>query len=87
MAWTGPTAAFFAAIALMLVAMTIWELRSPTVLRKGRLPMLTTRGDRLFISLLWAAFLHLFALGTGWFGVGQATFAAAVSLLLILWQG
>lgn len=87
MAWTGPTAIFFSTIAAMLVAMTVWELISPTALRKGWLPMATTRGDRLFIALLWAAFLHLLALGSGWFGLGQATAAAGVSLVLLLWQG
>ena len=35
----------------------------PTVERKGLLPMATTRGDRLFIGLLGAAFIHL-----GWLG-------------------
>ncbi len=60
MAWTVPTAAFFVCIVSMLVAMTLWELRVPTVPRRGILPLVTTRGDRLFISLLTAAFLHLF---------------------------
>jgi len=59
MAWTLPVAVFFTCIVLMLVAMTVWELRSPTVLRKGFLPMATTRGDRLFIGLLGAAWINL----------------------------
>jgi len=59
MAWTLPTAVFFTCIALMLVGMTVWELRSPTKLRKGLLPMATTRGDRMFIGLLSAAYLNL----------------------------
>lgn len=59
MAWTLPVAIFFCAIVLMLVGMTVWELKSPTVLRKGFLPMSTTRGDRLFIGLLAAAYLNL----------------------------
>ena len=59
MAWTLPTAVFFTCIALMLVGMTVWELRSPTKLRKGFLPMATTRGDRMFIGLLSAAYLNL----------------------------
>src|SRR5256885_10797251 len=50
MAWTLPVAVFFSCIVLMLVGMTLWELRSPTVMRKGWLPMATTRGDRLFIG-------------------------------------
>ena len=59
MAWTMPTALFFSAIAVMLLIMTVWELRRPTRQARGFLPMATTRGDRLFIGLLSAAFIHL----------------------------
>jgi predicted small integral membrane protein len=59
MAWTQVTALFFATIALILIAMTLAELRFPSVERKGLMPMPTTRGDRLFLSLLMAAFIHL----------------------------
>jgi predicted small integral membrane protein len=59
MAWTTPVAVFFSCILLMLVGMTIWEIKSPTVLRRGFLPIETTRGDRLFIGLLTAAFTNL----------------------------
>lgn len=59
MAWTTPIAIFFIGIFLMLAGMTVWELRSPTVERKGFLPMRTTRGDRLFIGLLTAAYINL----------------------------
>jgi glycerol transport system permease protein len=52
MAWTLPVAVFFCSIVLMLIGMTVWELKSPTVERKGWLPITTTRGDRLFIGLL-----------------------------------
>lgn len=66
MAWTTPVAVFFIAVVAMLVAMTLWELRSPTVLRKGWLPMATTRGDRLFMGLLIAAYINL-----AWLGLGE----------------
>jgi predicted small integral membrane protein len=59
MAWTLPTAVFFASIALILAAMTVWQVLSPSVARRGFLPMATTRGDRLFIALLGSAFIHL----------------------------
>jgi predicted small integral membrane protein len=65
MVWTLPVAVFFICIALMLVGMTVWEIRSPTVLRKGWLPIATTRGDRLFIGLLSAAYLNLIWVGLG----------------------
>lgn len=59
MAWTPPVAIFFTTIVLMLIGMTVWELKSPTTLRKGWLPMETTRGDRLFVGLLSAAYVNL----------------------------
>jgi predicted small integral membrane protein len=63
MAWTTPVAVFFICIALMLCGMTIWEIRSPTHIRKGFLPLETTRGDRLFIGLLTAAYVNLAFVG------------------------
>ncbi len=60
MAWTWPTAAFFAFIALCLVAMTLWERVSQGgAPRRGVFGLDTTRGDRLFISLLGSAFIFL----------------------------
>ena len=50
MAWTQPVAIFFICIVLMLVGMTVWEIKSPTTERRGFLPMKTTRGDRLFVG-------------------------------------
>ena len=74
MAWTLPVAVFFCSIALMLVGMTVWELKSPTALRKGFLPIVTTRGDRLFIGLLSAAYVNLAFVAVSekmitWFGL------------------
>ena len=64
MAWTTETALFFAFIALCLVGMTIWEVLSPGGdPRHGVLGLDTTRGDRLFISLLGSAFINLAWLG------------------------
>ena len=64
MAWTWETALFFAVIAVLLIVMTIWELRMPGGNpRDGILSIQTTRGDRLFISLLGSAFIHLAWLG------------------------
>ena len=81
MAWTLPTAVFFGAIALILTGMTVWQILSPSVERRGLLPMATTRGDRLFIGLLGSAFIHLAWLGlTGlplWWALG-------ISLLFVM---
>lgn len=63
MAWTIPVAVFFSCILLMLIGMTVWEIKSPTTLRRGFLPMETTRGDRLFIGLLAAAYTNLAFVG------------------------
>ena len=59
MVWTTPVAVFFTCIVLMLIGMTVWEIKSPTTMRKGWLPIATTRGDRLFIGLLSAAYVNL----------------------------
>jgi len=64
MAWTWQTAAFFGFIVLCLVAMSVREARSPGGgPRHGILGLDTTRGDRLFISLLGSAFIFLAWLG------------------------
>ena len=63
MAWTTPVAVFFTCIVLMLGCMTVWEIKSPTIERKGWLPITTTRGDRLFIGLLSAAYVNLVFIG------------------------
>jgi predicted small integral membrane protein len=74
MAWTPMVAIFFVGVALMLIGMTIWEVKSPTCLHKGFLPIATTRGDRLFIGLLLAAYANLAWIGITdfhpWIGAG-----------------
>jgi predicted small integral membrane protein len=64
MAWTWQTALLFAFLALTLAIMTILAAYRPETPRFGVLKVPTTRGDRLFISLLAAAFLHLAWIGT-----------------------
>ena len=44
-------------------AMTVWQLVSPSIERVGVLRIPTTRGDRLFITLLGTAFINLAWLG------------------------
>lgn len=56
MSWTLPTAAFFISIAVLLAGMTVWELRSASIERRGFLPIATTRGDRLSLGF-WAALI------------------------------
>ncbi len=86
MSWTPPVAVFFSCIGLLLVGMTLWENLAPTVARRGWLRLVTTRGDRLFIGLLAAAFVNLAWAGFGdasqW---GGAVLGAAVLIITMRW--
>ena len=94
MAWTTPVAVFFTCIVLMLAGMTLWELKSPTTLRRGFLPLQTTRGDRLFIGLLSAAYLNLIFIGISgklaeWLGLEAdpsiwISFVLSMALLVLI---
>jgi predicted small integral membrane protein len=59
MAWTVPTAIFFVMLSLTLGVMTWLAVVYPEAERIGILRIPTTRGDRLFISLVLAAVIHL----------------------------
>ena len=76
MAWTWPTGLFFAGIAAVLTTYTIWGIRSPSLPRRGFLPMATTRGDRLFVGLLASAYINL-----AWAGL----VSAPQSLAMVVW--
>ena len=52
MAWTLPTAIFFVMLAMTLAVMTWLAVAYPEAERVGILHIPTTRGDRLFISLI-----------------------------------
>ncbi len=81
MAWTTEIAVFFSGIVLMLIGMTIWQIKSPSIERKGFLPIPTTRGDRMFIGLLTAAYINL-----AWAGITDLTqwVAAAIGFIVLL---
>ena len=59
MAWTFPVALFFYIIAALLIIFTLLAIRYPETPRRGILTIETTRGDRLFITLLGSAFINL----------------------------
>ena len=94
MAWTLPVAVFFTCIVLMLIGMTVWEIKSPTTMRKGFLPLETTRGDRLSIGLLSAAYVNLIFVGISgklvqWFSLSAEpsvwiSFVASMALLVLI---
>ena len=78
MAWTGPTAIFFGVIACLLLLFTFLAIRYPEAPRLGILRIETTRGDRLFITLLGSAFINL-----GWLGIVGAHQPYALLVCLI----
>lgn len=78
MAWTLPIALFFYAIASLLIIFTILAIRFPEIPRVGVLRIETTRGDRLFISLLGSAFLCI-----GWLALFGAPLWGALILCLV----
>jgi predicted small integral membrane protein len=94
MVWTTPVAVFFSCIGLILIAMTVWEIKSPTMLRRGFLPIETTRGDRLFIGLLSAAYVNLAFVGLSgrmmdWMALDSEpsiwfSFVASMALLVVI---
>ena len=83
MSWTRPTAVFFGLIVAGIGVMLAWELVSPTVERRGFLPMPTTRGDRFFVSLLSAAFIHMAWIGLSTTSPWGATAISAVVAIII----
>ena len=78
MAWTLPTAIFFVTIALLLVTFTVLAVRFPETPRLGVLGIETTRGDRLFITLLGSAFITL-----AWLGLTTAALPWAMLVCLV----
>src|SRR3981081_3156185 len=63
MAWTLPTAIFFVLLSMTLAVMTWLAVAYPEAERVGILRIPTTRGDRLFISLIMTAVIHLLWIG------------------------
>ncbi len=87
MAWTWQTMAFFVFIAFCIVLMGALELRRPGgAPRRGILGLDTTRGDRLFISILGSIVILLLWLGIMgtplWGGLG----IAAAWTALVFWK-
>ena len=78
MAWTFPVALFFFIIASLLILFTLLAIRWPETPRIGALRIETTRGDRLFISLLGSAFINL-----GWLFFFGAPLWGALILCLV----
>lgn len=86
MAWSFPVALFFWVVAGLLIVFTILAIRHPEVPRVGIIGIETTRGDRLFITLLGSAFINLAWL---WFDAGPQLWALGICALfavLVFWK-
>ena len=83
MAWTVPTAIFFGVIASLLDRVHDPGDQIPETPRTGILWIETTRGDRLFITLLGSAFINLAWLGLE---VGPQPYRAAGLPCLCRWR-
>ncbi len=78
MAWTWPTALFFSCIGVLIAIMTALAIFRPETPRRGILRMQTTRGDRLFISLLGSGFICL-----AWLALAGQNLWPALGLCLV----
>ncbi|MCQ0986788.1 DUF2160 domain-containing protein [Jiella marina] len=84
MAWTWPTAIFFIVIFSLIALMGVWEYVSPGGHpRVGILRFETTRGDRLFVSLLGSAFICLGWLWATDLSLWYALIVCAVFFVLV----
>jgi predicted small integral membrane protein len=87
MNWTPTVVVFFVVIAMILSVMTVYEIVLPCTERKGFLPIETTRGDRLFIGLLSAAYIHLAFLAVSDITLWAALAVSVIWLLVLLRWG
>jgi predicted small integral membrane protein len=79
MAWSFPSAMFFLTIFTLIALMGVWEYARPGGNpRVGILRFETTRGDRLFVSLLGSAFINL-----AWLGLVGANLWWALALSVV----
>ncbi len=78
MAWTLPTAIFFVVVITLIVANTIIDLKRPIPDRKGFLPLVTDRGDRMYIGIIGCAFIVLI-----WMALTNVTLLGALGISLV----
>jgi predicted small integral membrane protein len=85
MAWTWQTVLFFGLIVVALVTLTLLAIYRPEVPRRGILRFATTRGDRLFVSLVGSAYIFIaymrFGGETLWY-----PFAAAILFGIVMFR-
>jgi len=81
MAWTWPSGIFIVLIILAIAVLTVMDMRSPPLMRKGFLPIPTDRGDRFYIAML-----GLMAINLTWWGLTDASPLIGLTISL-LWFG
>ena len=59
MAWTWQTVLFFGLIVFALAVLTLLAIYRPEIPRRGLMRFPTTRGDRLFVSLIGSAYIFI----------------------------
>lgn len=79
MFWTWPSALFFIAIFGSIAFLGILNNFKPNVDRKGFLPIVTGRGDRLFIGIL--SILGIFLIWLGLFGENLLGLTAIIAAI------
>jgi len=77
MEWTLPTAIFITTIIGIVIAMTVWQTVSPSMERRGFLPIPTTPGDRFFIGVLTSVYIFF-----AW--IGLTSFALWILLIVVV---
>ena len=87
MHWTVQSAIGFSLLFIVLVSLAILDKFRPGYARKGFLPMATTRGDRVFISLAFFLFIFFVWLKylpdvTAW---GSMAASAVVAFIIMKW--
>ena len=80
MYWTFPSIILFGGIFLSILCLGIWDRYSPSVARKGFLPIETTRGDRLFIGFISSIIIYLL-----WMVVFKQSLLIVVTILVGVW--
>ena len=87
MAWTWPTALVFIGTFSAMAVLTVLEIRHPGGdERKGVLGLVTTRGDRLFISLLGSVYIFLAWLGLMGMPLWAPLFIAIAWCVFCFWK-
>jgi predicted small integral membrane protein len=82
MQWTPITVVIFVVVIVTLTVMVLWDIRSPSIRRKGFLPVGFTRGERLFLSII--IFLGTCILWMAFFPDTDLVYALPVAAIVIL---